>query len=383
MVRDRARTGFVVLAVAVFAIAVTAASPGALGAPGVTPDTIIDAGPTGPGNDPSPSFSYHSTEPNSTFECSIDQGTPAFGPCSASPVSHLDDGSYTFRVRATDEELEIDPTPATRDFTVDTVPPETFIDSAPSGDTLASELAFTFHASETGSKFECSTDTGTPTFEACKAVGDDLETGAYTFRVRATDPASNVDPSPATSAFVLVDPPPVYAKTIDLEPVSGTVRIKPRGKKKFVVLGSKIQVGIGAAVDAENGKVRLVAAKSKKGALQTADVRDGRFTVEQPPKGKPITVLDLDSDLGCAKAASGRASASRSKKNRLWGSGKGNYRTEGNNGSATVRGTIWMTEDRCDGTLFRVARGVVSVDDFTTGKIVTLRKGMKYLAAAP
>ena len=54
-----------------------------------------------------------------------------------------------------------------------------------------------------------------------------------------------------------------------------------------------------------------------------------------------------------------------SKRRKLWGSGKGNFRTEGNNGSATVRGTIWLTEDRCDGsTFFKVRRGVVTIRDF-------------------
>jgi hypothetical protein len=31
-----------------------------------------------------------------------------------------------------------------------------------------------------------------------------------------------------------------------------------------------------------------------------------------------------------------------------------------------VRGTRWLTEDRCDGTLTRVVRGTVEVEDFTT-----------------
>jgi hypothetical protein len=30
-----------------------------------------------------------------------------------------------------------------------------------------------------------------------------------------------------------------------------------------------------------------------------------------------------------------------------------------------VRGTRWLTEDRCDGTLTKVVRGTVEVDDFT------------------
>ena len=41
----------------------------------------------------------------------------------------------------------------------------------------------------------------------------------------------------------------------------------------------------------------------------------------------------------------------------LWGDGKGDFQTRGRGAAATVRGTIWLTEDRCDGTLVRVRRG--------------------------
>ena len=56
--------------------------------------------------------------------CSIDQGTPAYGPC-ASATTHaaaapLADAAYVFRVRATD--AAGNQTTATRAFTVDTVP---------------------------------------------------------------------------------------------------------------------------------------------------------------------------------------------------------------------------------------------------------------------
>jgi hypothetical protein len=47
-----------------------------------------------------------------------------------------------------------------------------------------------------------------------------------------------------------------------------------------------------------------------------------------------------------------------------------------------VRGTVWLTEDRCDGTYTRVKRGVVAVDDFVTDRSVVLRAGKSYFAAA-
>ena len=47
---------------------------------------------------------------------------------------------------------------------------------------------------------------------------------------------------------------------------------------------------------------------------------------------------------------------------RLWGQDSGGrFRTHGANSVATVRGTRWLTEDRCDGTRTRVVEGAVDV----------------------
>ena len=62
------------------------------------------------------------------------------------------------------------------------------------------------------------------------------------------------------------------------------------------------------------------------------------------------------------------------------GNGHGNFRTEGKYGSATVRGTNWFIEDRCNGTFFKVRRGVVTVRDFGKDKTISLPAGKSYLA---
>ena len=67
---------------------------------------------------------------------------------------------------------------------------------------------------------------------------------------------------------------------------------------------------------------------------------------------------------------------------KLWGSGKGKFRTNGKYSAATVRGTIWLVEDRCEGTLTKVTRGTVSVRDFKRKKTVTVKAGHSYLARA-
>jgi secreted trypsin-like serine protease len=86
------------------------------------PETTITLGPTGPTNDPTPTFGFSSDEPGSSFECRFD--ADPFGPCSGPGASHtpaapLADGAHTFEVRATDPPDNIDPTPASRSFTVD------------------------------------------------------------------------------------------------------------------------------------------------------------------------------------------------------------------------------------------------------------------------
>jgi ferric-dicitrate binding protein FerR (iron transport regulator) len=50
--------------------------------------------------------------------------------------------------------------------------------------------------------------------------------------------------------------------------------------------------------------------------------------------------------------------------------------------SATVRGTIWLTQDPCDGTLTTVKRGRVNVRDFKRRRTVSVKAGHSYLARA-
>ena len=67
---------------------------------------------------------------------------------------------------------------------------------------------------------------------------------------------------------------------------------------------------------------------------------------------------------------------------KLWGSGKGKFRTNGKYSAATVRGTIWLVQDQCNGTLTKVTRGTVQVRDFKRKKTITVKAGHSYLARA-
>ena len=65
---------------------------------------------------------------------------------------------------------------------------------------------------------------------------------------------------------------------------------------------------------------------------------------------------------------------------RLFGNAKGSFRTSGRNAAATVRGTRWGVQDRCDGTLVAVQQGRVEVRDLVKRKTIILRAGRTYVA---
>jgi hypothetical protein len=101
--------------------------------------------------------------------------------------------------------------------------------------------------------------------------------------------------------------------------------------------------------------------------------RLGQAIVHRHGEALATTILTLVGRLpSCASvrhrghksSAGALASRKRSSSRKLWGDAKGNFRTVGRYAAATVRGTKWLTEDLCAGTLIRVARHAVDVEDF-------------------
>jgi Right handed beta helix region len=195
------------------------------------------------------------------------------------------------------------------------------------------------------------------------------------FTAPQPDPAPLGPPAPPSPPAEKKDVP-VNGETLAVAPVSGKIFVKRPGQKKPVPLKEGQTIPVGSIVDATNGKVTLTSI-NKAGEEQTAVFYGGKFLVVQKD-GSGLVVLKLRGELSCAGTS---ATTSGKKGRKLWGSGHGNFRTEGNSGSATVRGTIWLTEDRCGGsTFFKVKRGVVSVRDFAAGKTISLPAGKSYLA---
>jgi hypothetical protein len=220
--------------------------------------------------------------------------------------------------------------------------------------------------------------------------------------LNTTTPAPAPQPQPAGPP-----PPPVPGKSVVVRVVSGKVLIKyPAGKApaggsttKFAPLTGAVNIPMGSVIDTTKGRIALTSAADTAGKkTQTAEFYDGIFQVKQSvPKKKPKKPAALITDLvmkgqiarsQCAPLKGARSASVDKKKGpkavlgKLWGSGKGKFRTGGEYSSATVRGTIWLVQDQCNGTLTKVKRGTVAVRDFKRKKTVSVKAGHSYLARA-
>ena len=192
--------------VLVTGVSLASASP----ATAATPNTSITSGPSELTTSRSATFKFNSNNRRATFQCTLDAS--AWTSCeSPKRYKRLAQGSHTFQVRARKGRAK-DATPAVRSFTVDSVKPETTIDSGPTGwvgpnrVTADHSPGFTFSSTEAGS-FECRL--GTLEFAPCTSPftpASPLPDGPYTFEVRARDEAGNADATPATQAFSIVTP---------------------------------------------------------------------------------------------------------------------------------------------------------------------------------
>ena len=369
------------------------------------PETTITSGPLGSMSDSTPVFSFSSSEAGSSFECRVD--AEAFAACSSPHTSAtLGDGQHTFDVRATDQAGNTDQTPAALTFTVDTTPPQTSVGSGPSGLTEDDTPTFSFGSPEPGSSFECRIDGGA--FFGCSSpyTTAALAPGRHTLEVRARDSAGNADPTPASFSFQVaaqledLDAPKI-GKEVNVETVSGTVLVAlpaaaarsgahaTQKGLRFVPLSEARQIPTGSFLNTSKGTVRLQSSVNSSGRAQFGNFNAGIFQVLQSRarRARGLTELRLkgSSFSRCRRPSllPGAAQLSRRTIRRLRANARGRFRTRGRNSSATVRGTIWTTTDRCDGTLTKVTRGSVSVRDNRRRKTIVVKAGRSYLAKAP
>ena len=370
-----------------------------------TLDTTITTGPSGTTSDNTPTFTF--TGNGVGFQCKLDSGN--YTACDSPYTAGWTDGAHTFAVRSVDAAGVTDGSPATQNFTVDTQQAPAPTVDPPTGTDTATPT-FTFSGS--GVSFECNLDNRG--FAPCTSpyTAPALANGTHTLSVRSRDAGGTpsaptaraftvsvpvvVQPTPTATATAIPTtqptptptatakptptptPTPTAGKTVAVLP-SGVVLVKLKGTNTFVPLKDGEAIPYGSQVDATKGKVTITAIPKAGAPPQSADFYDGIFTVSVAKGG--VTNLTLSGPLAaCSKKKRAHAAAKKPKKRRLWGSGKGNFRTTGKYSAATIRGTTWLVQDSCAGTLTKVKQGVVSVKDFAAHKTVTVKAHRSYTA---
>ena len=192
--------------------------------------------------------------------------------------------------------------------------------------------------------------------------------------------------------------PPVAGETFNAAPDPGAeVLVRRPADGQLIPLEQGASLPVGTHVDARAGGVDLQTAPAEGVDRPTQDMHfeGGMFRVGQSKKGEKIVDIDLlhgEFKEACGplskaerrairrRGAVARAAGTGRNRvlRRLWGKGKGRFRTRGRHAAATVRGTSWSIADRCDETSVRVHEGVVDVENLLTGATVTLTAGERY-----
>jgi hypothetical protein len=172
-------------------------------------------------------------------------------------------------------------------------------------------------------------------------------------------------------------PVPRFHKTVVVRPISGKVRVRLKGSKTFTDLAAIDDIPLDATIDVKKGRIELASVPSRTAAAEKVQLYGGWFQVRQP---QAITEFKLNESLASCKKKSARTAAAKPKTRKLWGDGKGKFRTRGQYGAATIRGTKWLVQDSCAGTQVRVTQGSVLVRDDVRKKNVVVRKGKRYTA---
>jgi hypothetical protein len=218
------------------------------------------------------------------YDCSIDGGT--FAACGRAPsggltLPALSDGRHTVAVRGRAGQW-VDPSPASRTFTLDTTAPRTTLTKV--GDMMD------FRADEPAG-FRCSLDGATSNVCASRYPLPDLAPGRHAFEVYAIDRVGNREQPAARVEFDVAMPVPVPTVT----PVPTPTRAPDPNASTAPVTGGPAPAGPAAPV-APAGPVApaILAPAAKQQAFKvTYRYRKGRLTklrVAGIPAGQKLTV---------------------------------------------------------------------------------------------
>jgi hypothetical protein len=163
-------------------------------------------------------------------------------------------------------------------------------------------------------------------------------------------------------------------KAVAATAVSGSVLVQRPGSRTFVALTGAQAIPLGATIDTRHGVVQLADKTGK-----VAKFYDGLFKLGQSAATTTLTLTEKLAPCGKSSAAA-VAAAKKPKTRKLWGDGAGAFSTRGQYSAATVRGTTWLVQDSCSGTLTHVKTGVVAVRDNVKKKTIVVRAGKSYTA---
>lgn len=169
------------------------------------PETTLTTMPPAVDNTVDPTFTFIGSDPGGgavTFECKTDGS--GFAPCTSPDQHTLADGPHTFTVRAVDVAGNVDGTPPTHSWTIDSSTPDTTITSGPANaSTSQSTVSFAFTSPDPNATFECLVDGGT--YAACTTPNAlaNLTEGSHAFSVRAKSTAGTFDPTPAMRTWIV------------------------------------------------------------------------------------------------------------------------------------------------------------------------------------
>ena len=210
--------------------------------------------------------------------------------------------------------------------------------------------------------------------------GGACDAGAYEYQPPPPEPtptptaAPTSVPTPTPSATPT--PTPEFHKTVVVRKVRGTIRVRRPGSSRFEDLDAIQGIPLGSTIDAKRGTVEITSVPRRGGTPERAQFYAGIFKITQPGS---ITQLALSEALAsCSTGA--RAAQKKPKSRKLWGDGKGKFRTKGRYSAATIRGTKWLVQDSCSGHADAGHAGRGAVRDSVRKRNVVVRKGKRYLA---
>jgi hypothetical protein len=169
----------------------------------------------------------------------------------------------------------------------------------------------------------------------------------------------------------------------------------PAGNRLFP-LKETVKIPLRSTIDPGAGGVRLGVATKDARAPQWISARGGLFRVRQKTGRPLVTELRLSGPAPgpCTTSSASRAAApaqaprrlltrienGKKRKNKKNKKNEAEWWVSGKYSDGAAKGTEWLTEDRCDGTLTTVMSGTVRVRNLARHRTVIVRAGHSYLA---